>query len=40
MAAERWKLFELATAALLQALDPKARVTHDAMIPDADKLVE
>ena len=31
-----WQQFEQAIAALLQALDPNARVTHDVEIPDMD----
>lgn len=31
-----WKRFEEAVAAILQALDPKAKVTHDVHLPDAD----
>jgi hypothetical protein len=31
-----WRSFEQAVAAILQALDPNARVTHDAHTPDLD----
>lgn len=31
-----WRQFEQAIAALMQALDPNARVTHDVEIPDLD----
>jgi len=32
----KWKEFEIAVANFISALDPSAKVTHDAMIPDKD----
>ena len=32
----KWRQFEVAVASFISALDPHAKVTHDAMLPDMD----